>query len=1137
MSNPLHDPFSAAADGLLQAFALELPVQVHPLWEPTGADEVMVDGRVGWVSGAALNIEVRPAAPLAADADAVWWLVFEYRLQPGLVALQRHAQGRFLPAQLSARDRPWPWSPNPAGWAIAFVELPVPAQGLERAVLSWGLRAAPGQTLRGADFQLQHFRCYKVQAFDMDMHVTGAGPGRHAWSMGGLLGYPGPLARVDLPTQVDPLAADPACDVRIELRGRTSGVAHSFQGRVHPASVDGGLSWTSAIVFPVRLAEEGLSGFSTADAWCALLEYLAVLDAYRRPAAEVLSLEQAALLEADRPLWPLPAAVALPPVSPPRLHRFATRLPYLSAYWAQRVGGAEAPWLARHLRLAQALGHSAVMASTAGAGWVAAWPALRDHGLSLAHIDYDWRTAFEITTGGRLRQPMGNDLGKNPLQLDALALGEAATRFAQDWPLIDQVASTGRLVVHTPELGDTYMGMAFTLQRAQADIDHVNRQLMAALIYRSPDGAEVTLEGCALEADQQYQAGWRLALIDDAQRWAERLQALDLILRDRLLAGPLRALRDELAQRVAVAQGLAALSTHPELRPVVDFGPVDALRLATNGVLDSFPYSRPPDYPRQAIGERMPPPSSPVADRAAWACAMRYWNHANIAYLQAAVAALALPMKPLGWSHSTNLSKPLGYGSGYEAYHALRSGALDVVWLHDQTSRSSGPDGGNHLHLLFAGVAADFARACARVRSPLAPLRSGPREIGVYLASDRVDLKALVWASRGASLFEVYAACDAYTFPADNGYCGTGDVALQFGQQTQRITRVLHAVQAGLADAQRAPAQVALLVAQSDSLWNAWSDTPGDNHGFVAGRLLNPSLHGLHALFTQRHLAVDFVFEEALLDDPQCLDHYAVLVSTAKLLRDDIYLEVARWVEVRGGVWLCAAGALELQEDAATVGAAFNECFELRPARLAWLGLPDAQPPAATQLRVCGEGRVLLPAETLAGACSAETLIGQRCIEGLDLRYGHFVNPPTPWGDADGAALFDTLDALVREVRLATQGQALSLTDARPAWVTQPDGSPEPFVELVCLQGPGGNAAREGVLVLIDHRARATLPSPDERWTPIGEAERVPRRVKVCLPGLPAGAVLRCALGTATAGAGHMMVDGLQDYEVIHWRA
>jgi hypothetical protein len=161
------------------------------------------------------------------------------------------------------------------------------------------------------------------------------------------------------------------------------------------------------------------------------------------------------------------------------------------------------------------------------------------------------------------------------------------------------------------------------------------------------------------------------------------------------------------------------------------------------------------------------------------------------------------------------------------------------------------------------------------------------------------------------------------------------------------------------------------------------------------------------------------VFEAQLADDPNCLDSFQVLVSTAKLIAVDAFFTIAQWVETRGGVFVCTAGSIYIDNVASppkptTVGACFNEFFEFRPNRLNWLlGGTSATTVPPTDDRMVtarGAGFVIVPREAPGGDASDANCIGNQYMSGLEWTYGYFVESKTLYGSESCATLSDVID-------------------------------------------------------------------------------------------------------------------------------
>lgn len=559
---------------------------------------------------------------------------------------------------------------------------------------------------------------------------------------------------------------------------------------------------------------------------------------------------------------------------------------------------------------------------------------------------------------------------------------------------------------------------------------------------------------------------------------------------------------------------------------------------------------------------------------ALWYLQHRYWNEVNIAYLCAADGAMRHVLRSAPVLHWANLSRPLGYWSGYEGYGLVRSGALDIVWMDDDYHRAYGA---SWHHLIFSNVRADYARALANLPRIGTTERPAPLRIGAYLHPDRADYKAIVWAARGARYFEQFNSADLYSTQEGEGWANTGLQSNQMLKQAKLAIDMLDRGKAALALTERASARIAILIPQTDSVWNCRDPLPtmsaAQSAGFVAPELLDGGLHGLHALLTHCNLPVDFVFEEALIEPGDALAGYAVLFVACRCLRDDAFYALANWVE-RGHLAVFVpviekSPAAALPE--AWPCALFNEFARYRVSRRGWLELPadlstaisiDGQAPrgwptsqAEERIVSRGFGAVLLlaPAATgyegarspgldyidallephrgavLADSTAKATLLRAQMITALDRAIG----VARANGAADMPANWYGLWRPVKLVRQdpvsgPTRGKAPSLLVELSYWTDKP------------------SAPRAGAVFIINHRQRAfTRHTVGFDEDDDGDSTKGTDECIVELTGLPAQVRIRQARSPSAQLIGPMPTASrvlrwpisLRDYEILYWEA
>jgi len=978
-----------------------------------------------------------------------------------------------------------------------------------------------------------------------------------------------------LQEEIKQLKAD-TYDVDVTLKARQdAGPELHFRG-----SVDVGSSRTLMIEFPLLAADDPVCNWS-------ILPYLANLAHYGYPAGpgrrRVLSYAERLALDANNPrLYDGGGDAPKGPLGPRPVFRWAQRLLHMQASQQGELGGAELVRVAPLLRLCQDQGVSLIFADTDRIGR-ASYEMLKRYDLMRVITSFNWEDVMKVEGEGQgasgtglvavtpPAQPRSSNLFKNPVQFDTAVLTSAARAFAEAHPSMVAVdlPHAGELLVGLPEMGDTWAPMPFLLPASGPDAARRQALLdeLAAYSYRMPPrglGANYPLGmpiAFRLHADATYHQAYWQHLTDEyndrTRYWSAGgapFAAVGGI--PTVMLGPAQAFIDNLHDLTDLFCSPATATDLALGSQIFDDVTADYSRFADitpgNGPHDLCEYGT-ASLPSRPMSERRAQALGSTSGRVQWYCQFRHWVRTNIAYVESAVGALKQALHGAPHLTYTSLSKPVGYW-GFESYHTVRSGALDIVWLHDDFARENGA---SQKHLVFNGVLADFARALSRLptadKSPFSPSK---RPLGVYPSNERVDIKAMVWASRGARYFECAFSSDVYSI--DPGWGNAGDLAYQPLAQGRSAMQVLHTQQSFFERAERVLTRIALIVPQTASIWSI-GDGDGDLKGFAPPDLLDKDFCGQHAMFTHAQLPVDLIFEEAIVDDliagMPLLNRYNVLCVSTAFLRDDVFHALATWV-MDGGILVLAQGPVQADvgnESSAAVR--FNEFAQDRGAtRGEWLthGELVASPDASTTLRRAGNGCIL---------DLGVRHWGEDYIDALDIVFGHLL-PPGPLG-AMGAATRhrEAFIALIDQALAVNSKPPRALLDSRSAWVTSAPGSPDPVppvVEVVDLRRVGTSAAvsrpaTQGAVVVINHRHRnyqhaAWLAGLASRFGPLDPATadipREPTLVTLHLKGM--GPTVGVSIAPDPTGTSRKITrdaDGivrvtfaLGDYAVVGWK-
>jgi hypothetical protein len=1156
MPNPLRDYFSSAI-GPLQDFAV-LETTTTKIDAAAGANALTVDG-VPHNTTDRFKIIIKPDGRIFPQADRVWFVVFDYDLTDVVWCEVYDGSTSVtlpcLPQQLTARAKTWKWLKNAHTTSVAMCVPDIDAAGADELTISIRLHVSPHITGTSAtDLTLSTFRLYSVAVPKLELEVRSSVAPFSPWPLGGLTFLAVATHSYELPGSVAGTGAIVPHTTTLSVSAASGAAKAIFRGTVNAAPTLTGKEIYASLVAP--LAAFDLPAIasgkipSQVSQVLSLIDYLALLDAYDVPKDRLLSLEEALLLDAtSKLLFPVP--ISTPPIPLPvvkRKYHFLAHLPNWQGTQTQFVGGPAGVNLPLQYRMAQELGQSAIIANMFNIELKSRCTDALRYGIDLFHLVFDSMRYHDVSAAGPLSQPSETSpVGKNPLQLDVRNFARGGRDFAVGYQSASQAVEYGaKFIYHTPEIGDTWVGHSFVPSGTNADTDIASlNSYMASrpnhYYYITRDGDTVFLPNFALKSDMQYQAGFQFYFLDENSREEIQLKKFKHNF-PRFMSN----LNDDSDDGISVRKNASKMVGGNESAMVFPDDDVSS----TNGSRDTFPIGIEGYYKPRLIEYRMPKPGSNAVERLKWYKAMRYWNKANADYLATATAMMQRHASTPNFIHTSNVSRRLGYFDGYETHTVFSSGALDIVWMHDFSTRFTGYP---QNHLLVCNVFCDLAAATSRIPPPGKERMNPKRPIAAYLQSDRPDFKAMIWASRGATQFEVYSATSLYWF--GDGYYGTGDVPLQFLAQTRRASEILTKAQDWIEGCVRPRARVALVVPQSDTAWdlrNSKPESPGSTRpeglggGFEQGHVLNKQLYGLHALFTHAHISVDFVFEEDIANDPASLHNYSIVVSTAKLLHDQAFASIAANVELEGCIYV-GCGGYFYPTRLLSLGAIFNEYFEERPNRTAWYGVTSSPDYGNHHKIKRGNGYVIIPGEASVGAMVEEQLIGERYLDSIDVKSWHFVYPgwDRPAGAPDLLAKAKEAWSLLETIEQALtdlSGGRQTLRSLSTCWVETPAGEPEPMVEAVLHEKFVGGK-RQGVIFLIDHRQRDyDIALTDGRESPVGERQRVSRPVTVHVaPGfgniVASDVAVDPARNPMPLPAGASFEINLVDYEIVRWEA
>jgi hypothetical protein len=849
------------------------------------------------------------------------------------------------------------------------------------------------------------------------------------------------------------------------------------------------------------------------ESW-SILPYLARLSHYGFATRHrILSYAERIDLDARQPRLPVP-------IGPQSLlnqssqFRWMHRVLHLHSDMRNDLGGGELVNLEPILSLCQSQQVSILSADVGGYDAAAAFNRLAAYGLMSLNITFKpsmdmlavgGQGSGAVPTALTVVAPKGIwNLFKNPIQFDIDVLTRTARAFAAT---LGSVAARGlaprdQVVVSIPEIGDTHAPTPFllpakgpdALQRTKflAELHSMGFRLPRAWSPHSSIPNELLIANALrMSSDAQYhQSYWQHLLREYDERvvyWTGRVTVPALI--PPQLLGLAKAVRSNLKDLYSVFSVSPPASFNEDcwggdcirhVRP--DYSRFDDV-VPSNGPHDLSIYGT-PGLPSRPYSVRRAAALGSVSGQVQWYCQFRHWVQANCAYLVAASSALKQALNGAPHLTDSNLSKATGYW-GFEGYHTVRSGALDAVFLHDQTVRATAL----RTHLIFSNVLADFGRALSALPSPEErPFEKSPRPLGALFSNERVDLKAIIWASRGATSFECFFSGDANS-EKNAGWGNSGDVSYQPLAQGRSAMRTLNRSAEFLERARREPARVCLLVPQTASIWTLSDGGPDPVDGSYKGfshddDLLDDDFHGVHSMFTHQHVAVDMLFEESIIDavlaKRPCLPEscHVLYVGTA-YLRDDVFHAIATWV-MSGGVLLLAPGLVSKQSDQ-RLAARLNEYAQDRDQiRSGWLDLfiEDSPPGPKPSVRKTSKdttfptpGCIVDLEPDQSGKNWGERYIGTANSSGV-LGLNAYISCMVP--PANLAATLNhraTFAGAVDRALVAAGKDPLAKT--RSAWAEpNPTTDPPLLVEVIDLRRDEERSAPRGAVVVVNHQHR-----------------------------------------------------------------
>ncbi|MFZ3014603.1 MAG: hypothetical protein WA045_12955, partial [Nitrospira sp.] len=652
----------------------------------------------------------------------------------------------------------------------------------------------------------------------------------------------------------------------------------------------------------------------------ALLPFLALLRFYQRDPHRTLFLSEALLLDAQSTNMAAitGAGGSNAPVPAEPATRFDWLVNPMQLYENKAnyyLGGVDNIDIDPALRSFQHIGYTAINTDSAKAYTPALLTHIGKYGLRIGQIDFPWKQKF---TGGA--QPEfslkggGTTYASTKLteQLDVLRWQEIGRLVAVLNKVLASERPRGPLYISTGEIGDTFGPLVFAVDDAKDVTQVFNNaiadQVLMPILNPGLPSLGIQTAVAALRdyqlpyVDQQYAGGFRehllraLYVYENGTDWFTSASELRL-------------------RTVHAFIGLIFGPGNP-VHPDPDFPPDSNIHRYHNtapgphsGFYDGTWYNY--ELPN-GVSLSQRPPSKRIDDEIKsdpnpqrrdqrlvwWYESMRYYNLANIAYLNAArdTAHGAFGGYPV--VHASNLgSVPLGYWFGYEDYNVVKHGALDCFWLDLSAFKLSALA---PWHVLNVNIFAEYGAALLRVHDTLARAESPFRPVGRFGAfthPERSDIRAIVAASRGATAFETFKASDHVLAP--DGFFNSGMPSQELLSADTTGIRCLKILDQVLAGKTRRPARVAILVPQSDSVWDATNQDIEGSQIFSNGGKFDGETMGIHALFVHSHFPTTFIFEEEVFENPRVLDDIACLYVSAHHLHDRTAKRLMDWVEQR----------------------------------------------------------------------------------------------------------------------------------------------------------------------------------------------------------------------------------------------
>jgi hypothetical protein len=373
---------------------------------------------------------------------------------------------------------------------------------------------------------------------------------------------------------------------------------------------------------------------------------------------------------------------------------------------------------------------------------------------------------------------------------------------------------------------------------------------------------------------------------------------------------------------------------------------------------------------------RTPLPSNPSSvDGHIFYWRNRFWSEANAeVYRVYREATVANPQWGGSYHFTFNYGDvrnlPHTFHNGMEVLTFAKHGAVSIAWFGMGFTSTLvdyfGWAQGFPTTQQFMSLVADYA---------LAVTRSAHIPVGTYLRTGeptlrRLDYYLFNFAARGVTYFDYYGYGPS---PPYDGIGGSGDATVGIFRQVAHGSDLLARSERFLFGASRHRARIALLAAQTESLWNpdgagaAWYDEAGFHHAFTHG-----------------HHPVDYVFEEDIAAGV-LNNGYAILYVNVVYLSGDAYQSIKNWVANGGTLILGQKGATHDEYAQAVAspwtGVAFDAA-QSGAAQINWQGVNLTTLPGGSTRVVTGSGTTLATFSS-GGAAAMEILNGSGRVVAL----------------------------------------------------------------------------------------------------------------------------------------------------------